>query len=214
MKRVIILCEGETEQEFCQKTLQSHFAPKNVSIQPPIIKKTGGGLAHWSNIRKQLVNHLRENNNLVTMLIDFYGIEPKHEFPKWAESLNIQDKNERIDFLEKAIFEDLGKVPNFLPYLQLHEWEALLFVNTLFFEQTFGADIQNIDFLKETLAKNPNPETINDQKDTCPSARLAQCIIGYDKIVCGNILIENIGLETVRTKNPRFNQWIQKIEKI
>lgn len=38
MKRIVIICEGETEQEFCDKSLSNHFNPKDIYIQAPRIK--------------------------------------------------------------------------------------------------------------------------------------------------------------------------------
>jgi hypothetical protein len=55
---------------------------------------------------------------------------------------------------------------------------------------------------------------INDVKVTSPSHRLGRIIKGYHKVVYGNILAEAIGLEKIRRKSPRFNQWLEKIESI
>ncbi len=57
-----------------------------------------------------------------------------------------------------------------------------------------------------------NPEMINNVKETSPSHRLARIIKGYNKIVYGNILAEAIGLDYIRLKSPRFNEWLNKIE--
>ena len=61
---------------------------------------------------------------------------------------------------------------------------------------------------------NPNPELINDHKETTPSKRLQKHIIGYSKIVYGSILAESIGLTKMRKKSLRFNQWISNLESI
>lgn len=39
MKRLIIICEGQTEQEFCNDVLQPHFNQLGIFIQNPTIKK-------------------------------------------------------------------------------------------------------------------------------------------------------------------------------
>ena len=57
-----------------------------------------------------------------------------------------------------------------------------------------------------------NPEMINDVRETSPSHRLDRIIKGYNKIIYGNIIAEAIGLDNIRSKSPRFNEWLNKIE--
>ncbi len=44
MKRIIIIGEGPTEQEFCKDVLQPFFFKYDISIANPIIKKSRGGI--------------------------------------------------------------------------------------------------------------------------------------------------------------------------
>lgn len=39
MKRIIIICEGQTEQSFCKNVLQPYFTTKNIWLETPTIKK-------------------------------------------------------------------------------------------------------------------------------------------------------------------------------
>lgn len=55
---------------------------------------------------------------------------------------------------------------------------------------------------------------INDSQQTAPSYRLKRIIKGYHKIVYGNILFDAIGLQNIRSKSPRFNNWIKLLEDI
>jgi hypothetical protein len=41
MKRLIIICEGQTEVEFCKDVLFKHFISKGIILQTPLIKKSG-----------------------------------------------------------------------------------------------------------------------------------------------------------------------------
>lgn len=43
MKRLIIVCEGETKQQFCEELLRNHLFNKDILMFTPIIKKTNGG---------------------------------------------------------------------------------------------------------------------------------------------------------------------------
>jgi hypothetical protein len=44
IKRVIIICEGVTEQQFCNDVLAPYFSKENIFISNPLIKKSGGGI--------------------------------------------------------------------------------------------------------------------------------------------------------------------------
>ncbi len=216
MKRVIIVCEGPTEQEFCKKTLSTYFAPKGICIDSPLIKKSNGGIVSWKDLKKQIEKHLKDERTVyVSLLIDYYGIKKSHEFPGWTEALAIADKNERLTFLEQEMKNDIDESLRyrFIPYLQLHEFEGLLFNNIDVFRQQFTVgELVGMEELKKILEQYPNPEMINDTPCNSPSHRLGRIIKGYDKIVYGNCLAETIGLSNICNKCPRFNAWINGIE--
>lgn len=102
-----------------------------------------------------------------------------------------------------------------IPYLQLHVFEGLLFNDIdIIYNQIPKSDIINEAELFATFAQYNNPEMINNVKATSPSHRLQRIIRGYNKVVYGSILAEAIGLERMRTKSPRFNEWAIKLENI
>ncbi len=216
MKRVVIICEGETEREFCKTLLASYFAKSNIHIQAPLIKRSMGGIVKWEIIKKEIETYLREKDVYVTMFIDYYGLYSKYNFLGWEESLKIVDKNKRMDFLEVAMKNDIEKsVQNrFIPYLQLHEFEGLLFNDiNVFYEQVPKEELVGIEELKQTFNDYPdNPEMINNNKETSPSHRLKRIIKGYNKILYGHYFAEAIGLDKIRNKCPRFNKWLNLIE--
>jgi len=216
MKRVIIVCEGETEKEFCKKTLSPFFASKNIFIQSPLIKKTMGGIIKWSELKKQIVLHLKNDKAaFVTTLIDYYGLHKKHKFPSWAKANKESDKNKRMDFLENAMKDDIKEdlKYRYLPYIQLHEFEGILFNDIkIFYDQIPKNELVDLEELQKTFNDFENPEMINDQKETAPSYRLARIVKGYNKVVYGNYLADAIGLGKIRNKCYRFNGWLNKIE--
>lgn len=214
MKRIIFICEGRTEQEFCKNLLQPYFNPKNITISPPLIKKSGGGIVKWEILKNQIKRHLQESENvLVTTFIDYYGIEDKHNFPQWRESKQISDKNNKMDFLEKAMEDDINN-SNFIPYMQLHEFEGLLFNNIEVFKKNFQKDECHYSEIQKIIEKYPNAELINEGSETAPSKRLKNNIKNYNKSVYGVYLAEEIGIENIMNKNPRFKKWIEKINKL
>ena len=215
MKRIIIICEGPTEKEFCEKVLAPYLWQHEIDIQTPLIKISGGGIVKWDNLRRQVENHLKESSSVfVSTLIDYYGLYQKYNFPKWGEGNKINDKNDRMLFLEKAMNKDISESLQyrFIPYLQLHEFEALLFIDLqTFYEQVPRSDLVGIDELEDTFAKYINPEMINNSKDTSPGHRLERIIKGYKKPLYGHYLAEAIGIERIRSKCPRFNNWIDTL---
>ena len=76
------------------------------------------------------------------MLIDYYGIKHSHNFPGWQEALNIEEKYTRMDFLFGKMKEDLPiHLQNrFIPYIQLHEFEGLLFSDVSVIQNNFTTD--------------------------------------------------------------------------
>ena len=154
MKRVIIICEGETEQEFCKTTLASYLSTKDVTIESPLIKHTHGGIVKWEKLKKQIENTLRHDiNAYITLLIDYYGVRDEHEFPNWMESHKLTNKVERIKFIEKGMLDDINDDIRyrFIPYMQLHEFEALLFCDAKVIIDTIDEHFCIISFSFHTL---------------------------------------------------------------
>jgi len=218
MKRINIVVEGQTERKFIEKVLEPYFHTINNEIflfAIPIETSIGhkGGDLKFSRYKKRVIELLKEKDNpIVTSLIDFYRLSK--DFPQYDNSPKITDKYERVHFLENAIKESIGKeidTYRFLPYIQLHEFEGLLFSDIR------GFEIMNIskDELKE-IEKTINeckdkPELINDGKATHPSKRLKGIIKRYDKVRYSTIIAEKIGIETIINKCPHFKEWIDKL---
>lgn len=213
MKRLIIICEGETEQELCVNMLWSHFQAYDIQIECPLIKKSMGGIVSWKSLGKQIRTHLSEHA-YVTTFIDLYGIKQQHQFPLWEDAIRKTDKYELLKTLEDGMRKDIGDY-HFIPYIQLHEFEALLFNN----KETFLRVIPEEDIsceaeLDNVLSRYPNPELINNSPETSPSHRLQHIIPSYDKVLYGYFLAEDIGLDKMRKKCPHFNEWLSRLENL
>lgn len=214
----MIICEGETEREFCKTVLYTPFLNKGISLVTSSIEKSNGGIVSWYHLKKQIeATLMKEKTAVVSTFVDFYGLQDKHEFPFWKQRLQCSDKNDMMHLLEnamkEAIHDDLRF--RFIPYLQLHEFEGLLFNDIeIFRSQLSGSELNHIDKLEHIINQYPNPELINDNKDTAPSKRLESLINGYRKTIHGPILAEAIGLQKIRAKCPRFNAWVTKLENI
>lgn len=217
MKRIIIICEGRTEFKFCKRVLAPHFSSKHIYIDPPKIKKSGGGIVKWPSLKKQIENHLRgDKTAFVTTLIDFYGILEKHAYPDWDKAKKEPNKNKKMDILENGMKSGIHSslTRKFIPYIQLHEFEGLLFNDIDVFDKNFlPSEMDRASLLKD-IEDYPNPELVNDSPTNAPSKRLERYIEGYNKAELGAALAEAIGLPRIRKKSPRFNQWITKLEKL
>ena len=216
MKRLIVVCEGPTEQEFCNCVLAPHLAGVGVEVFAPVVKKSNGGIVPWSSLRPQILNHLREEGAYVTMLIDYYGIKDHFGFPGWQESLLIADKRDRIHFLIERMRQDVVDEIRyrFIPYIQLHEFEGLLFSDIQAFIDNFDSNEADLARIANTIDQFETPEEINNSPETAPSKRLIDAIPGYNKIVYGSLLAEAIGLSAIRQKCPLFNEWLTALEKL
>jgi len=221
MKRLVIVVEGDTEKEFIDKVLSPYLYKKGLlSVNCFKIKHTKGGLTKYQHLKTDLINCVYASNVLVSTLIDFYAL-PK-DFPKYEDASTIVNRADRLDFLEKAIVEDLetekGKsFPNLLPYIQLHEFEALVFSSIKAIKSLYSNEDAKFNKLEQIIATFPNPEDINDSPQTAPSKRLKnnQLIRGYNKVNDGIMIIEEAGIDTILKKCPRFKTWVETlIEKV
>ena len=215
MTRLYIICEGVTEQDFCHRLLQPYLLTKDVLLYAPLVSHSRGGMVHWLTLRRQIERYLASDKTAhVSTFIDFYGILPKHDLPGWQAHRKLSDKVSAVDGIEGemrlSIRPELQS--RFLPYLQLHEFEALLFCSLDVFEQQFERDeIRDWQLLEDILTEYPNPELINDHKSTAPSARLTELVSGYKKAVYGSILAEAIGLIKIRHRCKRFDAWVARL---
>lgn len=213
MKRVIIICEGPTEQEFCTEILGVELAKHDVYVEAPVIKHSHGGIVPWSTFKRQILKHLQEGEVYVSMLVDYYGIREQFGFPGWEEAKGIVDKTERLHFLLDQMSEDIPAEYRYryIPYIQLHEFEGLLFSDIQAFFKSFPEDEIKFDELQAAVDSFETPELINNSAETAPSKRLINAIPDYDKIVYGNCVAMDMGLEKIREKCPLFNEWVEKL---
>ena len=114
---------------------------------------------------------------------------------------------ERVARIETNMATDL---PNerFIPYVQAHEFEALVFVDLDALPPQFpdGEADQAPDRLKQEVGATA-PEEINDGKLTAPSKRLIREIPAYEhmKSIAGPAIAAHIGLEKLRAACPHFD---------
>jgi len=215
MSRVLnILVEGPTEKEFVNNLIYPHLLALNISNVRPITIETspgykGGDVRYEARYKSNIVNLLRgKEDMIVTSLIDFYKL--RSDFPKYEEAKKIADVEARIEFLEDACFTDIAD-NRFIPYIQLHEFEGLLFADTKGFDLFTDLPAASKKELIGIVNSYQNPELINEGVNTAPSVRLKRLIQPYNKPLYGNIIALENGFDSILQKCPRFKAWIDTL---
>ena len=216
LRAIYIIAEGATEEEFIKTVLRPYFFSKEIYDVRAIKLTTSaghkGGDLRYSRYKDNIDNLLKSQDGiLLTSLIDYYGL--KTDFPKYQESRRLPTPVERVSFIEEAIAEDIAN-SNFLPYIQLHEFEGLLFssINGFKIIKHLFSD-RDWQSLEKLLSENLDPELINGGAQTAPSKRLKALIPTYDKVLHGTQIAQEIGLESIMLKCNRFSKWIKDLER-
>ncbi len=200
MIRLAIAVEGETEEEFVKNVLARHLRTTGVEPQPIPL----GGNITVSKLASAIAK-LQWDFDRVTSLVDFYGFRDKGT--DTLEQLE-QRISRRVDLEVKRSW-DQSRV---FPYIQRHEFEALLFSEVAAFADVINAPEEAVADLRRIRYRFHTPEDINDSSETAPSKRILGVIPRYKKVVDGSLIAEKMGLNTIRSECPRFNSWLERLE--
>lgn len=218
--RLYLTVEGQTERKFAEELLQPHLSQFSVDLRTRVAltnRKLGkrGGVMDFARIRDDLTRLMRQDRQpeaRFTTMIDLYALPP--DFPGWDEARKKALPQERVLALEQAFQQQLGE-RRFLPYIQLHEFEALLYCDL----SQLARRITNTDKAFATLQNEITglaPEEINDGDTTAPSKRIINHVPLYErlKVRVGAPAAAAIGLNTLRANCPHFNEWISRLEQL
>jgi hypothetical protein len=176
-----------------------------------------GGGRKYVPMKNDILRFLKQEKApdvFFTTMIDLYAIHP--DFPGLAESESMrQNPIQRVEFLEQRFAEDIGDY-RFIPYIQLHEYEAYLFADPTCFEYLDARRTKEIEALKAIAEQYQTPELINDGQHTAPSKRIIAQFPDYGdaKSAFGAQLAKRIGLQVIRSKCPHFNTWLSRLESL
>lgn len=220
MIRVHVICEGQTEEMFINEVLYNEYYPRNIFFSASKIGRPGhqGGNVCFERLLFDLRECLlRDSTVFCSTFIDFYG--SSSDFPGKREAgkfTSVIDKASCVTEALRVRLEDkLGPAPlrRFIPYIQMYEFEGLLFSET----DRFASGIDKPDLAKEFQKIRDafnTPEEINDDPQTAPSKRIKKIFPGYNKPFHGSIGALEIGLDTIRKECPLFNAWLKQIESL
>ena len=202
MIRLAIAVEGETEERFVVDVLASHLLQFEVTPSPILL----GGRINADRLGAVMAN-LYWNFDCVTSLVDFYGFRGKGTVT--------------VCQLKQRVFDEIGArirqswdQSRVFPYIQLHEFEGLLFTDVDAFATVLDAKNEQVEELRAIRSSFPTPEDINDSSKTAPSKRIQSLLPRYQKVVHGPTLAADIGLEAVREECPRFDGWLARLESL
>lgn len=214
MRRLVFIVEGKSEAQFINRILIPYLSSKvglegiHMHAQQIITnrkKSFHGGNVSFGKLARDVRNVARTGDVLVTTLIDFFRLPT--DYPGYTTD------SSQLDAIEEAIREALApdvSPDRFLPYIQRHEFETLLFSNM----EGFGALIDDkkvLEKLESIERAYSNPEDINGNPQTAPSKRLGR-IFNYEKVSDSFIVLSAIPVDTIRMKCPRFNRWLEQLE--
>jgi len=205
---LVFIVEGESEVSFVHNLIIPYLHERG--LKNPMHAQTittnrkhfsKGGIGSYGKFKNEIERTLAQGNVFVTTMIDYYGLPA--DFPGLTNSPN------QIDAILKSLKESFQNNPDFLPYIQKHEFEALMFSNIKGFE--FVHDNQaNLELIRNVIQQFPNPEDINNSPITAPSKRLEK-IIGYDKMSDGPLILGEIGIIEIISKCKRFAEWLESV---
>lgn len=218
-----IVVEGQTEQTFVRDVLAPHMAHKGIYMHPALIGKPGhkGGNIRFDRAKNDIGNFLKQRNDTyISTMFDYFRIDT--EWPGRSR-IHRQLRNggsittmRKAEILEKATlnaiveaFPDFNTENRFVPYIEMHEFEALLFSDLNVLAEKTEIDIAELD---KIIADFDSPEDINDDPNTAPSKRIQALKNGYRKVAMGKTVSQATGIQTIRRQCHHFNNWLTKLE--
>jgi Domain of unknown function (DUF4276) len=226
--RLLNHVEGITEETFTKEILAPHLLGAGYDsvgarlVGNARLRSRRGGTRAWSDVKRDIVRHLRSDEDAVaTTMVDYYGM-PATGPKAWpgragANDLEFARKAETVQAaLLNDVVADMGgnfDPQRFVPFVVMHEFEGLLFSDCDGFARAIGQERLASQFHK-IRDEFETPEEINDSPHTAPSKRIELLLPHYDKSFFGNVAALEIGLEKIRRQCPHFEKWLTTLEGI
>ncbi|MGO9200325.1 MAG: DUF4276 family protein [Limisphaerales bacterium] len=224
---LFIYVEGQEEELFVNRVLRGHFSSFGVVVQKPVLAATSfrigdddnadvtvGGVTNYDAIREDVLNQFAagdiEAGDVLTTLIDLYALPTSFPGSREANLQHLTGSN-RASHIELEWKTDIGHT-NFFPYIQVHEFEALILTRPSALEAYYPEHAAGIAQLGTECARFITPEDINDVKATSPSHRILARVPTYQKID-GFRHLQDIGVPELKVHCPRFKAWIERCER-
>ena len=221
MIELVVVGEGQTEETFIHDCLAPQLAHQQIFVQPRLIRTSRdakGGALTKDRVLHHLPRILKGRDDLyVSTFFDLYGLAP--DFPGVREATVEADPIRRAEVIEAGLREVVVEAAQcrperFLPHIQPHEFEALLFADTNAFARVDSNWQRAESDLAKVVKSAGGPEYVNDGPDTHPSARLRRTLPSYRKVAHGVALAIAMGLDRIRAECGHFGSWLDRIENL
>ena len=219
MISVYILCEGRTESSFVQNVLAPALGQKSIFLYPfQIGRRRRGGNVSFERLLPSIRAQLHSNQYAYcTSLFDYYGLPP--EFPGKESAATMPILAEKAETVCNELVARLGcsidiePLQRFIPYVQMHEFEGLLFSDP----SKLAIELRRQDLTHKLWAIRHDfetPEHIDDSPVSAPSKRIQQIFPRYRKVQMGERAARAITLKKIRQACPLFDAWLRKLENL
>ncbi|MGR9244962.1 DUF4276 family protein [Rhizobium leguminosarum] len=225
MARLLVHVEGQTEETFVNEILAPHLYIQGFhSVSARLlgaarVRKHRGGICSWDVVVDEVAKHLKSDGGaFATTIVDYYALPAGADGWPGRDACAGLTFDLRSPFLTDSLHQDFAaKYPNladrFIPFVAMHEFEGLLFSDPTTMASSMGQPELAPNFAAIRAAFE-TPEHINDSYLTAPSKRLLAALPGYQKVLHGNVAMIDIGLESIRSECPVFNQWLTTLEQL
>lgn len=214
---VMVIVEGQTEMAFVKSVLAPYLGAKGVSVTPTVLTKPGqkGGDARFVRAKRDIAKHLKQRPDVyVSLLVDYYGIG--QDWPGLAKARQSKDPKAVSAAIREATQVAIDKElsgfqsgKRFLPYVSVHEFEALLFSDPSVLANALDVERQRIDAI---IKKCGAAEAIDNSPQTAPSKRIGRLRRGFKKTTDGIAIANTIGIDKMRAQCPVFSAWLNRLE--
>lgn len=212
MTRVAVVVEGPTEETLLREVLAPVLAERSIAFYPRTLR----GNTNYQRVKSLIVRQLKQDlTTYCSTMLDLYGLGRGFPGGPFPENLPSREKAKRLEQAMKADIccqiPDFRPDARFLPYLQLHEYEALLFSDPAAFAFGIGQP-QLASRFQQIRHEFPSPEDIDDDPRTAPSKRIRGAYPAYQKVLEGTLGSQAVGVERMRQECPHFHEWVQQLE--
>jgi hypothetical protein len=216
--RLYVVVEGQTEESFVRNVLAEVLWGSNVHPTPILLGTPGhkGGRTSYARVKRDVLVLLKQDRGAYcSTMVDLYGLGPG--FPGHPPPDHLSNI-EKVRHVEHAIKDNIcEEVPalradlRFIPYLQLHEYEAILFSDPAAFAT--GINHPNLQRQFQLIRDEfQSPEDINNDPETAPSKRVLTVCPNYRKVIEGTQAAVAVGMLVMGEECQHFREWIESLE--
>lgn len=221
---VNIVVEGPSERNFLKSLVAPDLGAKGVFISPSVVGKPGhkGGNIKFDRVFTDIENYLKQRTDtVVTTMFDYFRLDS--QWPGMSEIQRRLQNGEAVELADKALILQTAtleavkaKLPTmpelenrFIPYFQMHEFEALLFSDGSILAERLNMDLDDVH---DIIDSYETPEHINTDPLKAPSKQIESLAGSYKKVRQSLPVAQAIGLSKMRQKCQLFNLWLTKFE--